>query len=69
MDQRSQEYFDKILTKDPETLNESEIVFLRARRSYLKKIQLAEYESVLNPKVNQTSDESEPVKKHDKPKK
>ena len=50
MDQKSQEYFDKILKKDPETLNKDEIAFLRARRSYLKKSQLEEYASVLETK-------------------
>ncbi|MCR4324178.1 MAG: hypothetical protein NUV69_00615 [Candidatus Curtissbacteria bacterium] len=72
MDPRSQEYLDKILTKEPEALNASEIGFLRARRSYLKKAQLEEYDSVLNPKApkakDQTSEESETVKKNAKSK-
>ena len=55
MNKEAQEYLNKILAKTPETLNEYEIGFLRARSSYLKKAQLEEYESVLNPKVkNQT---------------
>ena len=57
MDPRSQERLDNILKKNPETLTIEEIGFLRARRSYLKKIQLEEYESVLNPVTSQTSDE------------
>lgn len=51
MDQTSQEYFDKIVAKDPDTLSQQEIDFLRARRSYLKKVQLEEYDKVLNPKA------------------
>jgi len=57
MDQRTQEYFDSILKKEPIALNETEIKFLRARSSYLKKAQLEEYESVLYPK------ETKPVEK------
>ena len=60
MDQKSREYLDKILTKDPEILNEGEIRFLRARRDYLKKSQLEEYDSVLNPVKVKTE---EPEKK------
>ena len=78
MDPQSKEYLDKILAKDPDTLNEYEIKFLRARRDYLKKSQLDEYDSVINPKVkeapvyvskkdkNQTSEE-EPVKEKGEP--
>lgn len=75
MDPRSQEYFDKILAKPIEELSEDEKVFLRARRSYLKKSQVAEYDSVINPeeekpplyisKKNQTSEKTEPVKEND----
>ena len=66
MDQKSQEYLNEILTKNPEELSESEIIFLRARRSYLKNTQLDEYKTVLTDK-NQTSEEkSEPVKQHAK---
>ncbi len=66
MDQKSQEYLSEILTKNPEELSQAEIVFLRARRSYLKNTQLDEYKSVLTDK-NQTSEEkSEPVKQHAK---
>lgn len=53
MDLRSQEYLNKILAKEPETLNENEKDFLRARQSYLKKIHLEEYASILKVK-NQT---------------
>lgn len=70
MDKRSQEYLDKILTKVPETLNSEERAFLRARRTYLKKAQLEEYDSILNPKVVSPEEtkpaEKQTVKKHDK---
>ena len=62
MDKRSQEYLDKILAKSPESLNATEIAFLRARRSYLKKAQREEYQSVLETKPPKT----EPVNKNDK---
>lgn len=65
MDLRSQEYFDSILKKEPEALNQDEKTFLWARRGYLKKSQLEEYEDVIKPKEvkpkNQTS-EKETVK-------
>ena len=65
MNKEAQEYLNTILTKDPDQLTDYEISFLRARRDYLKEIQLKEYDSVLNPKVkNQTSDDTETVKKH-----
>ena len=60
MDERSQAYLNQILSKDPETLTEEEIGFLRARRTYLKAIQLEEYASVLSE--NQTSNKTETVK-------
>jgi len=50
MNPEAVEYLNKILTKDPETLNDNEIRFLRARRTYLKKSQLEEYSSVLETK-------------------
>ena len=62
MDKRSQEYFDKILAKGPESLTTEEVAFLRARRMYLKKAQLEEYQSVLETKPPIT----EPVKKYGK---
>lgn len=64
MNKEAQEIFDRIVAKDPEQLTEPEKSFLRARRGYLKKSQLEEYENVLEPKVkNQTSDKTETVKK------
>ena len=63
MDSKSREYLDKLLTKTPETLNNEEIGFLRARYSYLNKSQRSEYDSVLNPKVEtKPSVEPETVK-------
>lgn len=64
MDLRSQEILEAILKKEPRELNEEEIAFLKARRSYVKESQLAEYESVLHLK-NQTSDK-ETVKENAK---
>ena len=58
MDSRSQEYFDKILAKDPNALTGEEIAFLRARSSYLKKSQLEEYDSILNPKTKPPTTET-----------
>ena len=69
MDKRTQEYFDKILTKAPGSLNTEEVAFLRARRSYLKKSQLEEYDSILNPKVEVPEENQTPkgtVKKYGK---
>jgi len=74
MEPRSQEYLDQIFKKELNTLNDQEIAFLRARRSYLKRSQLEEYDSILNPQEesevyvskkdkNQTSEE-EPVKEN-----
>jgi len=54
MDDRSKKYFDSILAKEPEDLSKEEISFLRARRSYLKKIQEEEYNSVLETKPPKT---------------
>ena len=51
MDEKSQEYLNTILAKQPETLNQVEIAFLRARQSYLKKSQLEEYNDIFNPET------------------
>lgn len=59
MNPEAQEYLNKILAKEPETLTIDEIRFLRARRSYLKNSQLEEYQSVLETKPPV----KEPVKK------
>ena len=67
MDDRSQIFFNEILKKNPDELNEDEVIFLRSRRSYLKKSQLEEYQDVINKEdkkvQNQTSDK-ETVKSH-----
>lgn len=60
MDNASQERLNQILTKNPNDLTEDEKGFLRARKTYLKAVQVEEYESVLNE--NQTSEKSETVK-------
>ena len=51
MNPEAQARLNEILAKTPEELNEQEIGFLRARRSYLKKAQLEEYDNILNPKT------------------
>lgn len=66
MDERSQKRFNEIVAKDPSVLTTEEIAFLRARSSYLKKIQLEEYDSILNPKVISQTSKKETVKPHDR---
>lgn len=51
MNPEAQAILDVILKKDPSTLTADDIGFLRARRDYLKKSQLDEYDEVLNPKA------------------
>ena len=48
MDPRSKEILQEILEKPVAELNEEDKAFLRARRSYLKKSQLEEYDSIIN---------------------
>ncbi len=62
MNPEAQAYLDEILKIEPENLTEEQKRFLRARSSYLKRIQLEEYASVLETKPLET----ETVKKHDK---
>jgi len=50
MDPKSKELLNKILEKEIIALNSEDIEFLRARRSYLKKSQLTEYDAIINPK-------------------
>ena len=50
MNPEAQELLNKILQKDPDKLTQDEILFLRARKSYLKESQLTEYQSVLEVK-------------------
>jgi predicted Zn-ribbon and HTH transcriptional regulator len=47
MDPKSKERLDQILEKNPKSLTQDEIDFLRARRSYLKDSIYEEYEVVL----------------------
>ena len=63
MNTEAQKYLDEILKIEPENLTEDQKAFLRARSSYLKKIQLEEYASVLETKPSETKT----VKKNDKP--
>lgn len=63
MNPEAQAFLDAILKKNPEELNSEEKGFLRARRSYLKKSQLDEYESVLEEKKTKPLI-TETVKKH-----
>ena len=50
MNPEAKKYLKEILEKEPEALSQTEIEFLRARASYLKKSQLKEYKSVLEVK-------------------
>lgn len=47
MDEKSKKRLDEITSKLPETLTEDEILFLRARSSYLTRTQAQDYETVL----------------------
>ena len=62
MNPSAKEYLDKILEKSPESLNELEVKFLRARRSYLKPSQLEEYKEVLEVKEEVKVEEPKEVK-------
>jgi len=61
MDDRSKERLDELLLKEPKTLTDIQIAFLKARRSYLSKSQ----EEKLSSIFNQTS-KRETVKKNAK---
>ena len=50
MDPNSKKLLNKILEKEIIALNSEDIEFLRARRSYIKKSQFAEYDAIINPK-------------------
>ena len=66
MDPKSQETLDGIVKKTPESLNPDEVRFLRARRGYLNKAQLEEFDSVINPpapKAEEPEQEEVPVEK------
>lgn len=47
MNPTAQEELERILNKDPQTLTEAEIAFLRARRSYLNSEQRKTFAEVL----------------------
>ena len=59
MDDRSKERLDELLLKEPKTLTDIQIAFLKARRSYLSESQ----EEKLSSIFNQTS-KRETVKKN-----
>jgi hypothetical protein len=61
MDDRSKERLDELLLKEPKTLTDIQIAFLKARRSYLSESQ----EEKLSSIFNQTS-KRETVKKNAK---
>jgi hypothetical protein len=50
MNPEAQEILNKILLKSPSDLSTDEILFLRARKSYLKPVQVEEYKEVLEEK-------------------
>mgnify|MGYP001594940224 CR=1 FL=1 len=66
MNPEAQEVLNKILAKSPAELNRAERDFLRARRSYLKPVQVEEYKEVLEEKekpvkvVEQVADDTQP---------
>jgi len=59
MDQRSKEMLKGILEKDIQALDEKDVAFLRARRSYLTASEVEKYAAVLvtaeRPKANEKS--------------
>jgi len=66
MDERSAVILAKIVEKTPAELTKEEIGFLRARRSYLKKAQVEEFNSILNPRVENQTSNKETVKQDGK---
>ena len=72
MDQLSQEKLAEIVAKEPASLTDSDIEFLRARRSYLSEEHRAVFKDVLSVEAEapqESSEESEPPKKAKKAKK
>lgn len=47
MDTKSKEIFDALVAKEPHELNDEQVAFLRARRSYLNAELLAKFASIL----------------------
>lgn len=62
MNPEAQARLDEILKLSPETLNEDQIMFLRARSGYLKKAQLEEYAEVLKVKEEKEVAPKQPSK-------
>lgn len=62
MDEQSQKHLAEITAKEPQALTEAEIMFLRARRSYLSEREKDIFAELL-AEAPQEEDESKPVKK------
>jgi hypothetical protein len=58
MDKQSQEMFDKLMRLDIDALNESELAFLIARRSYMNEVERARYSVAI--KAHEDSLDTEP---------
>jgi len=68
MNPEAEAVLQEILKIEVDNLNEDQVKFLRARQGYLKKAQLEEYDSVINPKVKETKPpKTETVNKNAKP--
>lgn len=52
MDPKSKEIFDELVVKEPHELNEEQVAFLRARRSYLNADQKVKFASLLKDADN-----------------
>jgi hypothetical protein len=50
MDTESKKNFDRIVNLEPEALSEGDVVFLKARRSYLTKDEEEKFKDLLDPK-------------------
>lgn len=66
MDERSKERLTKLVEKTPGELTKDDIGFLRARRSYLTKAQVAEFDDILNPRIENQTSQKETVKQNGK---
>lgn len=49
MNKEAQEYFDILMAKDPESLTEDELGFLKARRGYIPEDKLSDYDFTEKP--------------------
>lgn len=78
LDTKTQEFFNKVLNKDVNTLNEDDCAFLKARQDYLTEEELEKYSFIFEEKEEVIDDvtteqpieiKEEKVKKVRKPKK